>query len=140
VPIEQTKAIAQRWMDEIWQKAGPSAMDEILASDFTFNYAAPGVKPDREGYKQTLRDIYAGFPDIKFTTEDIVVEGDKAAVYWKGRGTHKGQYWGIAPTGKQVTMAGISIINAAGGKIVEEIGYTNMMELMQELGALPPSG
>lgn len=137
---EETKAVAQRWMDEVWQKASPSAMDEILASDFTFNYAALGVKPDREGYKQTVNDMHAAFPDIQFTTEDMVVEGDRAAVHWKGRGTHKGQFAGIAATGRQATTAGISIIHVAGGKIVEETGYMNMMDLMQELGAIPPSG
>ena len=137
---EETKAVAQRWMDEVWQKASPSAMNEILASDFTFNYAAPSVKPDREGYKQGVNDVHSGFPDVQFTTEDMVVEGDKAAVYWKGRGTHKGQFWRIAPTGKQVTMAGISIIRITGGKIVEEVGFLNMMGIMQELGAIPTSG
>ena len=136
---EETRAITQSWMDEVWQKASSSAMDEILASDFTFNYPIPGAKPDREGYKQTVDDMHASFPDIKFTTEDVIVEGDKAAVYWKGRGTHKGQFAGIAPTGKQATTAGISIIHVTGGKIVKETCYINMMELMQELGVIPPS-
>ena len=137
---EETRAIARRWMDEVWQKASPSAMDEILASDFTFNYAAPGTKPDLGAYKQMVHDTHAGFPDVQFTTEDMVVEGDKAAVHWKSRGTHKGQFWGIAPTGKQVTMAGISIIRISSGKIREEAGYLNTMEMMQELGAIPSSG
>ncbi len=137
---EETKAVAQRWMDEVWQKVNTSAMDEILASNFTFNYAPLGVKPDREAYKQGVSDMHAGFPDIQFTTEDMVVERDKAVVHWKGRGTHKGQFFGIAPTGKQATPEGISIIRVAGGKIVEEVGYMNMMELMQELGVIPPSG
>lgn len=136
---EETKAVAQRWMNEVWQKASTSAMDEILASNFTFNYAAPGMKSDREGYKQMVNYMYAGFPDTQFSTGDIVVEGDKAAVHWKGRGTHKGEYLGIAPTGKQAVMEGISIIRVVGGKIVEEVGYMNAMELMQELRAIPPS-
>ena len=87
--------------------------------------------------------MHAAFPDIQFTTEDMVVEGNKAVVavvYWKGRGTHKGQFAGIAPTAKQATTAGISILHVTGGKIVEEMGYMNVMELMQELGAIPPSG
>jgi steroid delta-isomerase-like uncharacterized protein len=137
---EETKAVAQRWMDEVWQKASTAAMDDILASDFTFNYATPGVKPDRESYKQMVNDSHSSFPDVQFTTEDMVVEGEKAAIHWKGRGTHKGQLGGIPPTGKQVTLAGISIICVAGGKIIEEVGYSNMMELIQELGATPPSG
>lgn len=138
--VEQTRAIARRWMEDVWQKASPSAMDELLAPDFTFNYAAPGMNPDRKGYKETVNDVHAGFPDLQWTTEDMVVEGDKAAVHWKGQGTHKGQFWGIAPTGKQVTMAGISIIRVAGDKVVEDIAYMNTMEMMQELGAIPPSG
>jgi len=140
MPIEQNKAIAQRWMEEVWQKASAAAIDELLADNFVFNYAAPGTTSDREGYKQTVNAVHSGFPDVQFTTEDMVVEGDKAAVYWKGRGTHKGEFWGVASTGKQVTMAGVSIIRVAGGKIVEEVGHMNTMELLQEIGAIPPSG
>ena len=84
--------------------------------------------------------VHAGFPDLQWSTENMVVEGDKAAVHWKGQGTHKGQFWGIAPTGKQVTMAGISIIRVTRGKVAEDVAYMNTLEMMQELGAIPPSG
>jgi steroid delta-isomerase-like uncharacterized protein len=137
---EETRKMARRWMDEVWQKASSTATDEILAADFTFNYAAPGVKPDREGYKQTVKEWHTGFPDVKFATADVIALGDKAAVHWKCQGTHRGRFLRIAPTGKRVSMAGISIIRIAGGKIVDEVGYANMMEVMQELGAVPPSG
>ena len=138
--IEENKAVARRWMEEIWQKASPAAMDELLASNFVFNYASPGVKPDREGYKQSVNGFFVGFPDVQFTTEDMVAEGDKVAVHWTGRCTHKGEYMGVAPTGKQVTWRGISIIRIEGGKIVEEVGYMNMLELMGQLGVVPPLG
>lgn len=138
--IEENKAVARRWMEEIWQKASPAAMDELLASNFVFNYASPGVKSDREGYKQSVNEFFVGFPDVQFTTVDMVAEGDKVAVHWTGRCTHKGEYMGVAPTGKQVTWRGISIIRIEGGKIVQEVGYMNMLELMGQLGVLPPSG
>ena len=133
--LEENKAVARRWMEEIWQKASPAAIDELLAPNFVFNYPPPGVEGNREAYKQIVKDLFTGFPDLKWTTADMVAEGDKVAVHWKGRGTHKGEWWGIPPTGKQATPSGISIIRIAGGKLVEEAGYGNMGEMVQQLGA-----
>ena len=133
--IEQNRAIARRWMNELWQKNNKAAFDELLAPDFTFNYAAPGVTSDREGYKQTVNGVHIGFPSIDFTTEEMIAEGDKVVAYWKGRGVHKGEFWGVAPTGKQVTMEGISIIEIGNGKIVKEVGHMNALDVLQGIGA-----
>lgn len=136
--IEETKALANRWMKEIWQEANPASMDELLAPAYFFNYAPPGVKPNREAYKQGINSFHAGFPDITFTTEDMIAEGDKVAVHWKGQGTHNGEFWGVPPTGRKVAVGGISIIRIEGSKIVEEWGYIDTLGLMQQLGAVPP--
>ena len=138
--IEENKAIARRWNEEIWDKGNLAAIDELLAPDFVFNYAPPGAAPDREGYKQTVTNLCAPFADIHSTIEDMVAEGDKVAVRWTWRGTHKGEFMGIAPTGKQVTITGISILRIVGGKIVEEWGEMDNLGMMQQLGAFPPSG
>jgi predicted ester cyclase len=66
---------------------------------------------------------------------DLVAEGDKVAIRWSWRGIHKGEYMGIAPTGKQVTMTGISILRIVGGKIVEEWGESDNLGFMEQLGA-----
>ena len=137
--VEQNKAIARRWMDEVWRDGSEATIDELLADNFVFNYPSPGTNPDREGYKQTVKGPRASFPDIQFTTEDIVAEGDKVAVYWKGSATHKGEFFGIAPTGKPVTVAGISIIEIVDGKIVREVGHSDMLGVLQQIGAFPPS-
>jgi len=136
--IEENKAIARRWMEEVWSKGNLAAIDELLAADFVFNYAPPGVAPDREGYKQTVTILCAPFADIHSTIEDMVAEGDKVAVRWTWRGTHKGEFMGVAPTGKEVTITGISILRIVGGKLVEEWGEMNMLGMMQQLGVLPP--
>ena len=135
--IEQNKAIARRWMDEVWQNASLSSMDELLAPDFVFNYPMSGATSDREGYKQTVIGVHSGFPDIQFNTEDMIAEGDKVAVYWRGVGTHEREFWGVTATGKQVTTEGISILRIAGGKITEEVQYMNTLEALQQIGALP---
>lgn len=137
--IEENKALANRWMKEIWQEANPTSMNELLIPDFYFSYAPPGVKPNREVYKESIDSIHAGFPDIIFTAEDMMAEGDKVAVHWKGHGTHKGEFWGVPPSGNEVMMGGISIIRIEGTKIVEEWGYIDTLGLMQQIGALPPS-
>ena len=131
---EENKALARRWMEEIWGKGNVAAVDELFAPDFVFHYAPPEVAPDREAYKQTVTMLCAAFPG-PVTIEDMVAEEDKVAVRWTWRGTHTGEFWGIAPTRKQVTMTGISIIRIVGGKIVEEWGESDNLGFMQQLGA-----
>jgi len=135
---EENKAIARRWVEEIWDKGSVAAMDELLAANFVFNYAAPGGASDREGYERTVTMYHTVSPDMHYAVDDIVTEGDKVAVRWTGQGTHKGDLMGIAPTGKQVTITGISILRIAGGKIVEEWGEMNLLGALQELGTFPP--
>lgn len=136
ISTEENKAIIRRWNKEIWSKGKLAAIDEILATDFVFNYPPPGVEPDREVYKQIVKSYFVGFPDFKSTIEDMVAEGDKVAVRWTGRGTHKGEFMGIAPTGKKVTVTGISIIRIVGGKIVEEWTEMDNLGAMQQLGVV----
>ena len=138
--IEENKAIASRWVEEIWDTGSLAAMDEFLAANFVFNYAAPEVASDREGYKQTVAMYHTVSPDMHYAVDDIVAEGDKVAVRWTGRGTHKGDLIGIAPTGKQVTITGISILRITVGKILEEWGEMNMLGTLQQLGIFQPPG
>jgi len=86
---------------------------------------------------QQLHTLYgASFPDQRFTVEDLVAEGDKVVVRWTVRGTHQGELMGIAPTGKQVTVTGITIYQLTDGKIAEEIANWDAFGLMQHLGAI----
>jgi steroid delta-isomerase-like uncharacterized protein len=130
--IEENKALARRWNEEIWSKGNLAAVDELLATNFVFNYPAPGLAPDREGYKQTV--TMASFANIQSVIEDMVAEEDRVAVRWTWRGTHKSEYMGVAPTGKQVTITGISILRILGGKIVEEWGEMDNLGMLQQLG------
>ena len=138
--VEVNKAIARRWGEEVWGKGSLASIDELFATDFVFNYPPLGVAPDREGYKQAMTDWVAALTDIHGTTEDMVAEGDKVVVRWTFGGTHKGEFMGIAPTGKQVTITGISILRIVGGRIVEEWGEMDNLGLMEQLGVFPPPG
>lgn len=135
--IEENKAIARRWNEEVWSKGSLATVDELLATNFVFNYPAPGAEPNREGYKQTVTNLCTPFAGIQSTIEDIIAEGDKIVIRWIWRGTHKGEFMGIAPTDKQVTITGISILRIVGGKILEEWGEMDNLGMMQQLGAFP---
>jgi len=132
---EENKAIARRWIDEIWSEGNMATIDELFATDFIFHYPSPGVEPNLEGYKQWVTMGGNAFPGT-YTIEDMIAEGDKVMVRWNFSGTHKGEFMGVAPTGKQVTMTGISISRIVGGKIVEEWGVNDDLGLMQQLGVI----
>jgi len=136
--VEENKAIVRRWNEEIWCKGNLAAIDKLLASDFFFNYSPSGVEPNRGVYKQVVKSYFVGFPDFKSTVEDMLAEGDKVAVRWTGHGAHKGEFMGIAPTGKQVKVTGISILRIVGGKIVEEWTEMDNLSALQQLGVIPP--
>ena len=83
----------------------------------------------------------SGFPDFQVTIEDLfAAEGEKVVLRFTFRGTHQGEFLGVAPTGKRVTMAGIDIFRIADGKIVELWGQEDVLGMMQQLGAIPEPG
>ena len=99
------------------------------------------MTPDREGYKQFVTMHHTGFPDFDVKVEDVVAEGDKVARRVTWTGTHKGEYMGIAPTGKKITLTVITIERIEGGKIAEQWGEADMLGLMQQFGViLSPGG
>jgi predicted ester cyclase len=75
-----------------------------------------------------------------FTIEDMIVEGNKVVTRATVQGTHKNDFMGIAPTGKQFTMTGIWIYYIADGKIIEDWEVLDQLGMMQQLGAIPPMG
>jgi predicted ester cyclase len=138
--IEQNKEIAGRLHEEVINQKNLPALDDYVAADVIWHNAPPGLAPGMEGYKQFFPMLYAAFPDYHATIEDAIAEGDKVVHRFEGRGTHKGEWMGIAPTGKQVNVTGIIIYRIAGNKIVEEWTQYDAMGVMIQLGAVPPPG
>ena len=81
------------------------------------------------------------FPDPNFWgTADLIAEGDKVVGLVTARGTHQGEFMGIAPTGKPVSFNAIDVVRIAGGKIVERWSQADNLALLQQLGAVPAPG
>ncbi len=127
----QNKVVLRRYAEEIWNKGNSAVIDEIIATNFVGHFPGFPETAGIEGFKQLFAMMHTAFPDGRFTIEDIFAEGEKVAVRWTFRGTHKGDYNGIAPTGKEVTWTAISINRIAGGKIEEMWGTADNINMMQ---------
>ncbi len=138
--LEENKAIDLRFFEEVVNKGNLAVMDELFAANFVDHSAAPGISADREGLKQFFAMVYSAFPDFHSTLEDMFAEGDKVVQRFTARGTHKGEWMGIAPTGKQISMPGMAIHRITGGKIVENWVIIDMLGALQQLGVVPPAG
>ena len=138
---EENKAILRRGYEEIHNKGNLAAIDELIASDYVeYSPAAPGLPLGLEGVKQTFTMFRTAFPDFHVTVEDMVAEGDKVVARLTMSGTHKGEFMGTSPTGKQITVAVIDIMRFADGKAVEHWNIVDNLSIMQQLGVVPPPG
>ena len=139
---EELKAVVRRFGEEIWHKGRLDAIEEFIAPNYvrhTSHYREGGHDVHGpEGARQSIAAFRAAFPDVHFTEDDILVDGDKVVVRWTFRGTHRGAFLGVAPTGKQVTFTGINIYRIANGKIVERWANEDAISLYQQLGLLAP--
>jgi steroid delta-isomerase-like uncharacterized protein len=98
----------------------------------------PGMPPlDAAGHRQYSEVMIAAFPDLERTIEDMVAEGDKVVARWTAKGTHTGDFQGIPPSGRVATSSGITIFRIADGRIVEEWSESDMLGLLQQVGAIP---
>jgi len=133
--VEENKALVQRLV-EVYNTGNLAALGEVLAPEFVYHNAPPGQKPGREGYKEAQMSGQNAFPDLHYTIEDMIAEGDKVVVRVTCSGTHRGEFMGIAPTNKRVTMPAVGIYRIVNGKIFEEWEFGDMLGFMQELGAV----
>ena len=127
---EENKALLRRLFEEVWNQGNLAPLHEVLAADFLYHPDLRGL----EAYKQAIRLYLTAFPDLHFTIEDMLAEGDRVVTRWTLRGTHQGPFQDIPPTGKQVTLTGISIFRVANGKGVEVWTDADYLGILQQLG------
>jgi predicted ester cyclase len=133
--IEDNKRIVKRGLEEPWTNIG--VIDEIMAEDYIgLDPAVPEPIRGIRGARENVERYLAAFPDGRITVEDQLAEGDMVATRWTGRGTHEGDLIGIAPTGKQATVTGMTISRVEGGKIVQEWTNWDTFGLMVQLGVV----
>jgi steroid delta-isomerase-like uncharacterized protein len=136
---ETNKAVARRFLEEVWNKGKLAVLDEIIAKDHVNSGPGtlPGLPTGPEGSKQLVTVYRNAFPDVHFTIDEQIAEGDKVVTRWTAHGTHKGELVGIPATGKSSTVTGIGVDRIVNGKIVESWGIFDQFGMMQQLGVIP---
>jgi steroid delta-isomerase-like uncharacterized protein len=137
----ENKTLVRRLFKEVWSKGNFAVADQIVAPNYA-NHDPAGPMPEsgREGLKKHVTAYRAALPDLAFTIDDVLAEGNKVTVRWTSRATHKGVLMGIAPTGKLITVTGISVVRITAGKVAEAWVTWDTLGMLQQLGAVPPLG
>ena len=136
---ESNTALMQRFTQFI-NTASEGLAGELISPDAIFH--VPGqTEPMRgpSGYLAIIGMMRGGFPDIQWTLEETIAEGDKVAARFTMRGTHNGIFYAIPPTGKKIGVKAINIYRFSNGKILEEHGQPDLLGLLQQIGAVPTS-
>jgi len=128
VSVAENKALVQRYIEEDWNKGVVDLVDELYHPSFGGgSYGGiPGLKSAMTLYRRS-------FPDLHFTIEDLTAEDERIAYRWTSRGTHQGDYVGIAPTGKPITVTGITILHIVDGRITDDRTESNIHTLTEQL-------
>lgn len=133
---EENKAVVQRFVEEFWNQGNMTTPDVLMAAEAKIFLPGAG-QVSKEAFKGFAATIRSAFPDWFSTAEVLIAEGDRVAEQWTGRGTHKGEFQGIAPTGRQVAVPGFVFYQIQAGKIVEFRGLFDGLSLLHQLGAGP---
>ena len=140
--IENNKAALVRHFEEVLNQGKLDVIDEIYTDDYTLDAPVSSdgqsrnrsLTQGREQLKQRVTLFRTGFPDIHFTTDEIIGEGDSVVVRYTYRGTHQGVFAGLEPTGCFITIMGILIAHLTDGRIQEAVSVFDSADLMKQLG------
>jgi predicted ester cyclase len=139
---QENKEKVRRLLKEAFGQGKVEVVDEVLDPDFVCydpNSEAGEVR-GAETIKQEIEWFRNAVPDLTYTLEDQIAEGDKVVSRYTARGTHQGEFFGVAPTGNRIEMSGIQIdCFDESGKLVEELPEYDLLGAMRQMGAIPES-
>jgi steroid delta-isomerase-like uncharacterized protein len=137
----ENKTIVRRLYEEVWNERKLEVVDELVSPSHALqdtivsgSQVGPGL------YRRRVVEFMTGFPDICFTMEDTIAEGEKVVVSWIFSGTHKGEFMEIPATGRKVSVEGITIHHIRNGKILDSYARWDALGLMRQLGVIPAQG
>ncbi len=140
---EENKALSRKLYDDIMSQGNIALIEEIFSDDYVNHDTSgpPGGWPHgRQGFYAVTGAYRGAFPDLHFTIEAQVAEGDRIVTRWTAGGTNTGSLGGMPPTGRAVVVSGISIERIADGKVAESWVNFDQMGMLQQLGVIPTPG
>lgn len=136
---EQNKDVVRR-LHDLWNTGDLSQIQNVFSADFVGHWPRSSRLPERRGLGAVRAGIVntrTAFPDWYEHVEEMIAEGDRVVTRYTSTGTHQGDFWGIAATGKRITVHEVSIYRVARGKVVEQWCWIDELDRLQQLGALP---
>ena len=137
---DTNETIIRTYYEDLWNRWNLAIADELISSAIVFRGSLGLSVRGIEGFKGYVRSVRVAFPDFHNTIEELIAEGDRVVARLTYRGTHRGELFGIAPTGRRVVYTGIAIFRIAGSKIADGWVLGDILSLMQQIGAIPPAG
>jgi len=127
--------VVRRLFDDVLNRREPAALERLVAEDYVEQNAYPGQPAGRAGVAARIALLLTAFPDAQFVLEDTIVADEKVVARWNMRGTQRGEFLGIVPTGKRVLLQGIDIYVVRGGQIQTHWNQLDLLGAAQQLGA-----
>jgi steroid delta-isomerase-like uncharacterized protein len=127
------KLIEDAW-DAAWDRGEVDALDELLSPEYR-RHSSDGEE-DRTAFKASIIATRSAFPDLTTTIDEVVIEGDRAAIRWHSNGTHEHSFLGVPATKRSVEVSGATFARFAGGRIVEEFVTWDPRALLSALGII----
>ena len=134
---ENKKIVLNQWYEQLWNSWNVTAIDDLMTEDYVLHLSGVPTPLGREAAKGVVQLFNGSFPDLRHTVDEIVAEGDTVLARWSVRGTHTGDFQGIAATGNQISLSGTTVHHMRQNKIAETWLTFDNLELLQQLGAIP---
>jgi len=135
---DANKSLVRRLIEEAVNKGNFSVVDEILSPDYVYSEPTVGERRGRAGYRELITMYRKAFPDLTMTIEEQIAEGDKVVTRMSGSGTHRGELFGTAPTGKHASgVRCVFVTRIVNGKAVEDTVVYDTLGMLRQLGAVP---
>ena len=136
--MAQKNILIRRWFEEVWNNGRMEAIDEMASPDVIgHGQAQHATDIGLKEFKPFVQALRSAFPDMKVTIDYVIEQGDKVVARWTSTMTHRGEFLGIAPTGKKATITGTTTQRISGGKIVEGWDNWDQLGLLVQIGAVP---
>ncbi|UCH15608.1 MAG: ester cyclase [Bacteroidales bacterium] len=133
---EENKKLIRRFIDEVINTGNIDNIENFIAPDYTEIHEGKRYQVGIEGAKEHITGVRQTYPDLKLTIENQIAEGEWVATCIVARGTHKGVWAGIKPTGKVLTYTGVNINKIVDGLIIEHGGAANLLGPLIDAGAV----
>lgn len=133
------KQLARRFYKEVYVDWNMALVDEVVSPQFISHDWPNGAPTGPKAFRDYYSAVRSAVPDARYEIDDLIAEGDRVVVRWRLLGTHKGDFRGIAPTGRAIALKGIAIYRVKDGKLMERWVVSDLHGVIEEIRGSSPN-